>query len=95
MEFLLIGIATAFNILILKAKLERKRYEDAALDAGVLIGLSIVFGGSYGGLVVATISSAIVSLYLLKNPPHLFTFSKDNTTIKEFVEEFKKRARRP
>ena len=62
MEFLLIGIATAFNILIIKRKLELKRFEDGAMDAVILITLAGVFGGSYGGLVVATISSAIISV---------------------------------
>lgn len=92
MEYLLIALATAFNILIIKTKLEHKRYEDAALDAGMLVLLSLVFGGSYGGLVVATISSAIISLFLLWNPPQFLTKSVDSD---KFWEEFKKKARRP
>ena len=69
MEYLIIGIAVAFNILIIKTKLGRKRYEDAALDTAVLVGLSIVFGGSFAGLVASTIASAIVSIFFLISPP--------------------------
>ncbi len=60
------------NILIIKWKAEKKRYEDAIFDAAILVLLSWVFSGSYGGLVVATISSAIISLYLIASPPKFF-----------------------
>jgi hypothetical protein len=73
MEFLLIGIATAINIIIVKMKFERKRWEDASFDLGVLILVTIVFGNSYAGLVVGTIASMIISLYLYASPP---TFTK-------------------
>jgi hypothetical protein len=69
MEFLIIGMATAMNVLIIKWKLEKKRYEDAGFDAAILVLLSLVFSGTYGGLVVATIASAIISLYLIASPP--------------------------
>jgi hypothetical protein len=69
MEFLIIGMATAMNVLIIKWKVEKKRYEDAIFDGAVLIGLSLVFSGTYGGLVVATIASAIISLFLIASPP--------------------------
>jgi len=72
MEFLIVGIATAMNVLIIKWKLEKKRYEDAILDGAILFGLAYVFGGSYGGLIVATISSAIISIYLIASPPKFF-----------------------
>lgn len=73
MEFLIIGLATAFNILVIKIKLERLRYEDAAFDAILLILLSLVFGGTYAGMVVATISSAIISVYFMASPPKFFS----------------------
>ena len=72
MEFLIIGLATAFNVLVIKIKLERLRYEDAAFDAILLILLSLVFGGTYAGMVVATISSAIISVYFMASPPKFF-----------------------
>lgn len=71
MEFFIIGIAVAFNFLIIKAKLEHNRFADACLDAALLVGISLLFSGSYGGLVVATVASAIISIYLYFSPPQL------------------------
>jgi len=93
MGFLLIGIATAFNLLIIKYKLEHRRYEDATLDAAILFGLAAIFSGSYGGLVVATISSAIISLYLLASPPRFLSSSSGTTN--EVIARFKDNLRRP
>ena len=84
MEALLIGIAAAFNFLIIKWKLEKKRYEDAILDVVVLLSLSAMFGGTMGGMVIATIGSAIVSLTFIAKPPQ---FLKNSN----FIEEWKKR----
>jgi hypothetical protein len=69
MEFILIAVATAFNFLIIKWKLERGRYEDAVLDFLIFLALGYMFSGSFGGMVVATMSSAIISLAFWKNPP--------------------------
>ena len=72
MEFLVIGIAVAFNCIIIKEKLERGRYEDGIFDLLLLILLTIVFSGTYGSLVVGTIASAFISLYFMKSPPTFF-----------------------
>lgn len=82
MEFLIIGIATAFNILIIKIKVEKRRYEDALFDGAILIALSMVFGGTYGGMVVATITSAIISVYFMASPPLFFSRLKVIDRIK-------------
>lgn len=71
MEFLIIGIATALNFIIIKAKIDKKRYEDAAFDASMLALLAFLFSGSYGGLVVAMVSSLAISGYLYLSPPKL------------------------
>lgn len=71
MELAIIGIVVAFNCLIIYAKVIAKRYLDAGLDFTLLAILSVVFGGSYAGLVVATIASAIISLALLIFPPKI------------------------
>lgn len=73
---LAIGSAVAFNILIIYAKISKGRYADAFLDFLCLAVLSILFGGSYNGLVVSTIASAIISLVLLIFPPRLTTLFK-------------------
>ena len=87
MEALLIALATAFNVLIIKWKIEKTRYEDAALDFAVLVALASLFSGSMGGMVIATITSFIVSIYLLASPPK---FHKSEEA-KDFFVEFKKR----
>lgn len=71
MELAVIGVVVAFNFLVIYAKLSVKRFLDAGLDFTLLAILSVLFGGSYAGLVVATIASALISLYLLVKPPKI------------------------
>ena len=87
MESIIIAIAAAFNMLIIKWKLEHHRYEDATLDVTILIILAAFFANSLGGMIIATISSFIVSLYLLMSPPKFLASA--NTS--DFIAEFKKR----
>jgi uncharacterized membrane protein len=93
--FLLIALATAFNLLIIKHKLEKHRYEDGITDLVILAVLTVVFGGSYGGLVVATITSAIISLYFLANPPHFFRLKSNSKATSDFFYHLKRALRRP
>ncbi len=65
MEYLLIGIATAFNVLVIQWKLERKRYADGIFDALLLILLSGVMGGSLGGLIIGSSIALMVLSYLI------------------------------
>lgn len=88
MEYIFIGIIVAFNIIIIKAKFEAKRHEDGIFDSILLVLITMVFGGSFGGLVVGTIASMVISLYLLKNPPTFFSGNNG------FFQKFKERARR-
>ena len=69
MYLLAVGIAVALNLIFIKFKVERKRYEDAALDAIILIGIGYLFSGSFDALVVGTIASMFVSIYLFIFPP--------------------------
>lgn len=69
--YLAIGIAVAFNFLVIKAKFEHSRFADASLDLFLLFIISFLFAGSFGGLVVATIASAVISIYLYFFPPRL------------------------
>lgn len=68
MEFLIVGIAVAFNLLILIWKYQNGRPVDATVDATLLGLVTVVFSGSYGALVVGTVASAIVSIFLLIRP---------------------------
>ena len=60
-----------FNLASIKWKLENQRTADAVLDGAVLILLGYVFGGSFSGLAIATVASAIMSVYLLISPPKM------------------------
>lgn len=73
MEAVIIGLVTAFNVLVIKWKLEKARYEDAVLDFVILLGLSYVFAGTYAGMVVATITSLVISIYFMISPPLFIT----------------------
>jgi hypothetical protein len=74
---LIIGIAAAINILVIKVKVEKKRYGDATMDGSILVLLSYVFGGTFNGLITATVASSVVSIYLWFFPPkELFSLSK-------------------
>ena len=85
MEFILIGLISAINMIVIKVKLEKKRFEDAIFDASLMALLAFMFSGSYGGMVVAMVSSLAVSLYLLVSPPKFTAaiVSKFRTEIDE------------
>ena len=76
MEFAIIAIAVAFNFLVIKYKFEKKRYADGILDVSLLTIISFLFAGSFGGLVVATVASAIISVFLFFFPPKLPSFKR-------------------
>lgn len=90
MELFIIGIVVALNIIIILSKFKANRYQDAILDTSLLALVTIVFSGSYAGLVVATVASLIISIYLYSNPPKFFS-GKDGVfdTIKSKYEELK------
>jgi hypothetical protein len=62
---LLIGIVTAFNLLILIAKIKARRWGDFSADILSLIVLSAVFGHTILGMLIAMTASFIISIYLL------------------------------
>lgn len=69
MEFAIIGFAVFFNIAFIKWKFDRRRYLDACLDTFLMIVVMILFSGSYSALVVGTLASALVSIFLFISPP--------------------------
>jgi len=71
MEYIIIGLVTAANFLILKVKAEKNRWADLLFDLFVLALLSFLFSGTLGGLIIAMISSFAVSVYLYFFPPNL------------------------
>ena len=65
MEYLILGLVTAFNLIILKYKFDHARYYDLAIDITTLLFLSWLFKGTVSGLIVAMIAGSVVSVYLL------------------------------
>lgn len=88
MELGIIGVAVALNFIIVKMKFTRKRWEDATFDILTLTLLMAVFSGSYAGLVVSSIASLLISLYLFVSPPNFF--GKKTGVLAGFINELKK-----
>jgi len=62
-------IALFFNICIVIWKLRRpSRRIDGLIDAGLLIAVFVIFSGSTSLLIIGTIGSMLVSIYLLISP---------------------------
>lgn len=87
MEFVIIGVVTALNFIVIKLKVEKKRYQDATFDFVMLVVLASIFSGSYAGMVVAMVSSLVISFYLLLSPPNIAF--KGLKTLKDKAEEVK------
>ncbi len=69
MEALVIGIATAFNFIVIMYKFKRGRYEDAIFDTLIFIAISYMFAGTISGMSVGMVASAVVSIWLWFDPP--------------------------
>ena len=69
MEAAVIGIATAFNFIVILFKFKRHRYEDACFDLVIFIVISYMFAGTISGMSVGMVASAIVSIWLWFDPP--------------------------
>jgi Mn2+/Fe2+ NRAMP family transporter len=73
MEFLVLGLIVAVNFIIVKMKLDRKRWEDAVFDVLTLLVIMALFSGSYAGLIVGSVASLFISLYFFASPPKFFS----------------------
>jgi len=88
MEFLVIGIVSALNLIIIIQKFKRKRFEDGVFDVLLFIAVVTIFSGSYAGMVVSMVASLIISIYLWSSPPEFF--SGKNGFLKKFLKRVKK-----
>lgn len=73
MEFLVLGLVVAVNFIVVKLKLDRKRWEDALFDVLTMATVMMLFSGSYAGLVVGSVASLFISLYFFISPPQFFS----------------------
>lgn len=97
MELFIIGFIVAANIIFILIKLGKERYTDASLDATLLVIITIVFGGSYASLVVGTVASLVISIYLYANPPDISRLKpagKQDLDLGEFISELQSRTKR-
>lgn len=78
MLLIILGVAMAFNIIVILMKLNRERYIDGLTDFAILVVFAIVLGGSAQSLAVGTIASCIISIYLFREEPKFLTQFKDN-----------------
>lgn len=69
MEAAVIGIATAFNFIVILFKFKKHRYEDACFDLVIFTVISYMFAGTISGMSVGMVASAIVSIWLWFDPP--------------------------
>jgi Mn2+/Fe2+ NRAMP family transporter len=88
MEFLVLGLIVAVNFIIVKMKLDRKRWEDAVFDVLTLLVIMALFSGSYAGLIVGSVASLFISLYFFASPPKFF--SGKNGFLHTFLERAKR-----
>ena len=94
MEFIVIGLAVAFNCIIIKEKFQRGRTEDGTFDLILLVVITLVFSGTYGALVVGTIASAFISIYFMASPPTFFINLRIGDKIKKKLAEKEARKQR-
>jgi hypothetical protein len=89
MEFLIIGIVSALNLIVIVHKFKKGRIEDGIFDSVLFALMAMMFSGSYGGMVVAMISSLIISIYLWSSPPTFFKNILSSEEAKGLVKDAK------
>ena len=76
--FLVLGLAVAFNFIVILRKWKLKRYFDATMDCSILAIICFLFAGTFSALVTGTLASAVVSIWLYFNPITLAEFIPDD-----------------
>ena len=89
MEFIIIGIVSALNLIVIVHKFKKGRIEDGIFDSILFVIMASLFAGSYGGMVVAMIASLIISLYLWASPPKFFKAFTKREDVQQAVKDFK------
>lgn len=87
MGFLLIGVAVAFNFIVIIRKYRLGRYFDAFLDMTILAIICFLFSGTFSALTTGTIASMFVSFYLYFNPVTLSTFMPKDEEDNDYAED--------
>ncbi len=72
METLILGLVVALNLIVIKLKFDYNRVQDAIFDLLALSTITYFTSGSFAALMVGTVASLIVSVFLYFSPPKLF-----------------------
>jgi len=88
---IIVSISVLLNIVFIKFKFSKGRIIDALLDAALLAGVMILFSGSFSALVVGTMSSMMISIYLWFSPTKIpsIDIDTDNETINKTINKLK------
>ena len=78
LTFIMLGIAVAFNFIVILRKWKLKRYFDSTVDCSILAIICFLFSGTFSALVTGTLASAAVSIWLYFNPIALSEFIPDD-----------------
>ena len=92
-EFILMGVFTAMNFIVIKTKFEHKRIADMLFDLLCLFILINIFGGTFSGMITAMVAGFIISVYLWYFPPKFpwgGQFKESFKSIRNKVVSFKK-----
>ena len=68
MQMIIVGLAIAINIAFIKFKFDKGRTTEAFVDMSLLVGVMILFSGTFSALAAGTIGSAFISIYLWFSP---------------------------
>ncbi len=74
---LIFSIATVLNIIVIYWKLRHDAVASGILDMAILALLAYTFSNSVTGLAIATVSSALFSIYLFFDPPSFPSIKRD------------------
>lgn len=91
MSLLIGGIAVALNVIVILMKLSAGKIGNAILDTCFLVGVLLVFQGSFNAMMVGTYASLAFSIYLFVRPPNLTSKLADNPKFKELKAELEAR----
>lgn len=89
MQFIIIGIVSALNLIVIVHKFKKGRIEDGIFDSILFVVMTSLFSGSYAGMVVAMVASFIISVYLYASPPKFFAGLVEKSGIKKDLEKLK------
>lgn len=93
MQFILIGIVSALNLIIIVHKFKKGRTEDGIFDSILFALMASLFAGSYAGMVVSMVASLVISIYLWASPPKFFKAFTQRNDVKKAISEIKELAK--